>query len=151
PTTRMRYLRLLAGLTSFMSKRRLSHFSARGPGGTLESRIMRRASYRATGGILILRAAGTSHRPPSHQEGEWNGAVAHSDQDGHGRADAVNEAHPAAVVEAQRLQPAAGPVPEVQAQEDLRDDVGQRDRPLLEAAHHHRRHVILRLQRGVRR
>ena len=40
PTTMMVYLRLLAGFTSFISKRAWSHSFSMGPAGTLESRCM---------------------------------------------------------------------------------------------------------------
>src|SRR5262245_64923375 len=103
------YFRLLAGFTSFMSKRCLSHFFSIGPDGTLESSF-----------------TGSPQDPELHRQRKGNVA-----EDDDGREDPrsdLRHGDVARVRDAQGLEHAPEPVAHVQAEEEHRDDVGHRDR-----------------------
>src|SRR5512144_1816606 len=100
PTMITVYLRLLDGLTSFISKRCRSHFFSMGPDGMLA-----RSSIRPPG---LLDA------PEKHGERERD--VAGDDQDREDPGAGVSDAHVARMRDSERLAHAPHPVPQVQTE-----------------------------------
>src|SRR5215510_10144529 len=88
PTTMTWYLRLLAGFTSFISKRCFSHFCSSGPDGTFERRSI--------GDSRLLDHA--------EQDGEREGDVAHHHDGGDHRGQPVGDLLVARVAQAERPQ-----------------------------------------------
>src|SRR5205085_11242972 len=120
----MRYLRLLAGLTSFISKRWRSHFWARGPAGILAFSCMPVSSLVPFSGRAVQSLGLCSlTRSIVQQDGQGDRAVAHHNDGGDRYGEGANQSVIAPAIEPQRLEPAAGPMPQVQAQEELGNDV----------------------------
>src|SRR3954447_20339993 len=107
----MRYLRLLAGLTSFISKRWRSHFSARGPAGILAFSCMPVSSLVPSRGRVVPSSGLCSlTRLEAQQDGQRDRAVAHHDDGGDRHREGANQSVVAPAIEPQRLEPAAGPM-----------------------------------------
>src|SRR5512136_1860645 len=89
PTTMTSNLRLLAGLTSFISNRCRSHFWASGPPGILASSFM-----------SVQRLLSETK-----QNGHGNGAIAHENRQVGAGGKTVDQAAPGLAAPAQRLEP----------------------------------------------
>src|ERR1700674_778337 len=122
------YLRLLAGFTSFISKRCLSHFPWTGPSGMLE-----RSSI------------GPSLGEQSREDGRGEREVSDRHHRGKGNRYAEAQAVVAGMVQAERLQHAPGAVVEVQPEREHGDDVEDRHRQDAQPADH----VVVDVARDV--
>src|ERR1700726_4511580 len=124
-------LRRLAGLTSFISKRALSHFSSIGPDGILDSSISLPSAHPAR-----------EHRN-RHRDKTSEGDHSHSPGSG-SQTFCVVQIDPA-----QRLQHAPNPMIEMKAQGAHGNDVEQRDRQIRKPGYyiliHHQMFKLARL------
>src|SRR5262245_59678461 len=118
------YLRLLAGLTSFMSKRCFVHWPATGPDGILASRFM----VSPNGGV-----AGEAE-----QHGQGHGDVAGRDDDGERETNLLDRRGDTRAVPAERLERTGDAVAQVQPEDHLGDDIDGDDQRVAEPGHDHR-------------
>src|SRR5713101_3437822 len=141
------YLRRLAGLTSFISKRCWSHRSAMGPAGTRPSgpgpsastqragALVRRGPPERSGAMVMLILVSWSYSvngSGQHAERYRHEAQDHHDgDDGGGPPD---EQIPPPVVDPEGLKDAPGPVVDVQTQRDHGCDINDDQPPLIEVA-----------------
>src|SRR5690554_5185465 len=109
-------LRLLFGATSFISWRRLAHFSASGPSGTRESNVVISTS--------------------NYVQIDRNPEEPYREHDRYRQAQRVDALGPLRLHRAQRLERTPEAVTQVEAQEKHRDDVERHPERVLKRSNH---------------
>src|SRR6185503_13142752 len=150
PTTSTSNRRLLAGLTSFISKRCLSHFWVSGPEGMWASSFMSApeqntqfqvgASRAMTVCCLGLHPSASFQETEQHREGD--GYVTEEDQPGRNASEAINHRAANFVLQPHGLEGRADAMTEVQTKQAHGENVKTRNQRMRKTGDHHSEHVV---------